>query len=60
MSISVVIPSYNASRFIRETLTSVFAQTRLPEEIVVVDDASSDGTPAIVRELVKSAPVPLR
>jgi glycosyltransferase involved in cell wall biosynthesis len=58
--ISVVIPTYNASRFLRETLSSVFAQTRLPDEVIVVDDASTDGTPAIVRELTAGAPVPLR
>ncbi|MFZ1134382.1 MAG: glycosyltransferase family A protein, partial [Candidatus Korobacteraceae bacterium] len=60
MSLSVVIPTYNASRFMSETLGSVFAQTRLPDEILVVDDASTDGTPAIVRELAAGAPVPLR
>jgi glycosyltransferase involved in cell wall biosynthesis len=47
MSVSVVIPAYNASRFIAETLQSVLAQTLLPDEILVVDDGSSDDTAAI-------------
>lgn len=38
--ISVVIPYYNRARFIDECLASVFAQTRPPDEIIVVDDAS--------------------
>jgi glycosyltransferase involved in cell wall biosynthesis len=38
--ISVVIPYYNRARFIDECLASVFAQTRAPDEVIVVDDAS--------------------
>jgi glycosyltransferase involved in cell wall biosynthesis len=60
LGLSVVIPTYNSARFLRETLGSVFAQTQLPDEILVVDDRSTDGTPTIVRELAAAAPVPLR
>jgi len=60
MKTSVVIPTYNASRFLRETLDSVFAQKPLPHEVIVVDDASTDDTPAILRELAANAPVPLQ
>jgi hypothetical protein len=45
-SISVVIPAYNAERFIAETLESVRNQTRSPHEVIVVDDHSTDGTAA--------------
>jgi glycosyltransferase involved in cell wall biosynthesis len=57
---SVVIPTYNGSRFLRETLESVFAQTRLPQEILLVDDASTDGTPEVLAALAARAPVPVR
>ena len=60
MDISVVIPAFNSAAFIRETLESVFAQTQLPVEVIVVDDASSDDTPTIIKGLADKAPVPLR
>ena len=60
LSISVVIPAYNSASFMRETLASVFAQRRQPDEALVVDDASTDGTLALVRELAVTASVPPR
>jgi len=48
-SVSVVIGSYNAEAWIRQTLDSVLAQTYGVGEILVVDDGSSDATPTIVR-----------
>jgi glycosyltransferase involved in cell wall biosynthesis len=47
--VTVVIPAYNAERTLGETLESVFAQTVLPDEIIVVDDGSVDGTESVVR-----------
>ena len=43
-SVTVLMPTHNASRFIREALESLFAQSRPPDEIVVVDDGSTDDT----------------
>src|SRR3954469_16060750 len=43
-SIAVVMPAYNAARWIDETLDSVLAQTRPADEVIVVDDGSSDDT----------------
>jgi len=43
-SVSVVIPAYNAERFLRDALESALRQTLAPLEILVVDDGSIDGT----------------
>jgi glycosyltransferase involved in cell wall biosynthesis len=47
MSISVVIPAYNSSRYIAETLESVLQQTLPADEVLVVDDGSTDETASI-------------
>lgn len=49
-SISVVIPAYNAESTIEACLKSVFRQTRQPEQIIVVDDGSSDRTTEVASQ----------
>ena len=49
MSISVLVPAFNASRTIGATLESVLHQTLPPAEIIVLDDGSTDDTAEIVR-----------
>lgn len=44
IKVSCVIPAYNAERYLERALTSVIEQSRPPEEIIVVDDGSTDGT----------------
>jgi glycosyltransferase involved in cell wall biosynthesis len=46
--VSVVIPVYNGARFLDAALASVFAQTHRPIEVIVVDDGSTDETPAVL------------
>ena len=55
--VSVVIPSYNGILFISEAIGSVFDQTRPPREIIVVDDASTDGTADLVASIACQAPL---
>lgn len=59
-SISVIIPAYNGVPYIADALASICAQTLPPDEVIVVDDASSDGTPERVSSLARTLPVPIR
>ena len=51
-TIAVVIPLYNKGLHIRRALDSVLSQTRQPDEIIVVDDNSSDEGPAEVAKYI--------
>lgn len=55
-SVSVIVPAYNAERTLAGTLDSVAAQTHVPEEVIVVDDGSSDRTVEIARSYVDRLP----
>lgn len=48
-SVSVVIPTYNREGRLPSAIRSVLEQTAPPDEIIVVDDGSTDGSPALVR-----------
>lgn len=53
--VSVVLCTYRGERFLGEQLTSLLAQTRRPDEIIVSDDASGDGTEALLEQFAASA-----
>ena len=57
--LSVVLATYNGSRYLPAQLASLVAQARLPDEVVIVDDCSSDDTPTLLREFVATAPFPV-
>lgn len=52
--VSILIPCYNAERWIAETLTSAIAQTWQNKEIIVVDDGSKDKSLAVARSFESS------
>jgi glycosyltransferase involved in cell wall biosynthesis len=51
LRISVVIPAYNAARFLCEAVASIHSQDCRPFEIIIVDDGSSDQTAAVAAGL---------
>jgi glycosyltransferase involved in cell wall biosynthesis len=50
--ISVALATYNGEKFIGEQLESILNQSLLPREIVISDDASTDGTLAIIEKML--------
>ena len=51
--ISIAMTTFNGERYLREQLDSLYFQTLLPDEIVVVDDCSVDNTKEILEEYHK-------
>jgi glycosyltransferase involved in cell wall biosynthesis len=49
LRISVIIPAYNRANYLPEALDSVFVQRPAPNEIIVVDDGSTDDTLEVMR-----------
>ena len=52
--VSIITPSWNSERYIRETIKSVQNQTYSNWEMIIVDDCSSDNTVKIVEEISKN------
>jgi glycosyltransferase involved in cell wall biosynthesis len=60
MTVSVALCTYNGARFVREQLESIANQTRLPDELIVCDDGSTDGTLDIVARFATTASFKVR
>ncbi|MBQ0037977.1 MAG: glycosyltransferase family 2 protein [Clostridiales bacterium] len=50
-TVSVIMPAYNAARYIETAITSVLRQTYTDWELIVVDDCATDGTADIIHRL---------
>ena len=51
--VSIVLPTYNGEKFIKESIESVLNQTFEDWELIIVDDCSTDGTLEIIKEYLK-------
>ncbi|MFZ5761294.1 MAG: glycosyltransferase family 2 protein, partial [Thermodesulfobacteriota bacterium] len=59
MRVSLIITTYNWKEALALVLASALRQTRLPDEIIVADDGSTDGTAELVASLAKEASIPV-
>ena len=51
MKISIIIPCFNEQNYIDQVIDSIHAQSSLNKQIIVVDDASTDGTKDKLKKL---------
>lgn len=54
MKSSVVISTYNGSKYIIEQLESIRKQERVPDEVIIIDDCSKDNTARIVKQYIEN------
>ncbi|HWN11066.1 MAG TPA: glycosyltransferase family A protein [Pyrinomonadaceae bacterium] len=55
-SVSVVVPSYNHAPFVEASLRSIMKQTLPPAKLLVIDDGSTDDSPAIIERALRDCP----
>lgn len=58
--ITVVIPAYNYAQSLRRAAVSVIAQLEKRSELIIIDDGSTDDTPAVIEQLLLDYPETLR
>lgn len=60
MEISAIIPCYNGEKYLREAVESINNQTYPPQEIIIVNDGSTDKSEEIIETLKVSSAIPIR
>ena len=60
IKVGIVLATYNGGRFLSEQLESFLVQERMPDELLVSDDASTDETLSIVDAFARRAPLPVK
>ncbi|MDD5629800.1 MAG: glycosyltransferase family A protein [Elusimicrobia bacterium] len=56
-TLSVILPNYNHSEYVGEALQAILTQSRTPDEVIVVDDGSTDDSVAVIERAVDKNPV---
>jgi len=56
--VEVLVPSYNHAGYVDQALRSIFRQTVAPSRLLVIDDGSTDGSPAVIERALADCPFP--
>jgi glycosyltransferase involved in cell wall biosynthesis len=54
--VTAILPNYNHSQFLQESIGSLLSQTRPADELIIVDDASTDNSVAVILDLIGKSP----
>lgn len=57
-TVSVILPTRDRAHWLPQTLQSVFAQSYVPFEIIIIDDGSQDSTPEVLKNFAQTAAFP--
>lgn len=60
LRVSVIMPCYNHARFLPERIESVTRQLTRPDEIIFLDDCSTDDSPLVAERLLRSCGIPFK
>ena len=55
-TVTLVVPNYNHARYLAESLGSIAAQTRAPDRVLIIDDASTDDSIAVIERFLADHP----
>ena len=58
MKLSVVLSTYNGAQYLEEQLDSLREQSRCPDEVIISDDCSNDGTVPIIKAYLEKYKLP--
>ncbi|MBM3542911.1 MAG: glycosyltransferase [Alphaproteobacteria bacterium] len=53
---TIVVPNYNHAQYLSDSLSSIVSQTRLPDEVIVIDDASTDNSVELIETILADKP----
>ena len=55
-TLSIILPNYNYSKFLKTSLSAMLNQTRKPDKLIIIDDGSTDNSLQVIEELTKDIP----
>src|SRR5262249_33075884 len=58
-TISAIVPTYNHARFLEQRIRSIVEQKGRPDELIILDDASTDGSRELIERLVPELDLPV-